>query len=112
MKKSVFEQIVNLINDRPVIDIENVRAEINAEWDALVAKSQSKRNVYDIAKPIVFGVLTNSPMTVKEIYESCADTLPEGFTQAKISYALREYWADEVVKHDNGKSPNTYTAKV
>lgn len=112
MKKSVFEQIVNLINDRPVIDIENVRAEINAEWDALVAKSQSKRNIYDVAKPIVFGVLTSSPMTVKEIYKACADTLPEGFTQAKVSYALREYWADEVVKHDNGKSPNTYTTKA
>ena len=108
MKKSVFEQIVNLINDRPVIDIENVRAEINTEWDALVAKSQSKRNVYDVAKPIVFGVLTSSPMTVKEIYEACAADLPDDFTQNKVQYLLLHQLADKVKKDDSGKGANTY----
>lgn len=109
MKKSVFEQIVNLINDRPVIDIENVRAEINAEWDAIQAKANAKQDAYTAAKPIVLDVMDSTPRTVKDIFALCEETLPEGFTAAKIQYAFLHYWQDEIVKHDNGKSANTYS---
>ena len=112
MKKNVFEMVVALVNGREVADMNTLREEINAEWNKMVGKAQEKASVYDAAKPVVLNALRNatSPMTVKEIYEACESDLPADFSTNKINYALREYWADEVVKDSSGKV-NTYTAK-
>lgn len=111
MKKNVFEQVVNLVNGKTVEDMEALRAEINDEWSAMQAKTSAKQDAYTAAKPIVLGVMDSTPRTVKEIFALCEETLPCGFSAAKIQYAFLHYWQDEIVKHDNGKSANTYSLR-
>ena len=111
MKKSVFQQIVNLVNGLPVEDMESLRDAVNTEWQSLSDKRTMKNAEYETAKPIVFNTIAQatSPITISEIYEGCRDSLPEGFTRGKIQYAMRELWKDEIVRHD-GKV-GTYSLK-
>ena len=111
MKKNTISALYNyFVNSDDTIDLSAVVEDIRAEYERTVAKSQAKANAYDAAKPIVFGVMTE-PMTVKEIFAKCENDLPDGFTAHKIQYALLNYWRDEVVKIDNGKSAFTYMVK-
>ena len=59
-----------------------------------------KAKVYEVAKPIVFGVFaqTDAPLTIAEIWEAMEDEAPEGFTKGKLSYAIAHQWAPEVMK--------------
>lgn len=108
MKKSVFEQVVALVNGRNVDDMDALREEINAEWNKI-----NKSKSYDEVRPIVFSVMSvDTPLTVKEIFGLVSDKLPEDFNVHRVQYGLLNYWADYVVKHDNGKSAKTYTLKV
>ena len=49
--------------------------------------------------------------TAKEIFERCADALPEDFTSAKVQYILLHELADEVVKTEAKNKPNIYTLR-
>ena len=49
--------------------------------------------------------------TAKEIFERCADALPEDFTSAKVQYILLHELADEVVKTETKGKANTYTLR-
>ena len=111
MKKNTLEAIRNYLNGDDTVDLSILREEVNAEWERLNAKREANRNIYDTAKEIAFRVMsTTTPMTAKEIF-AASDEWPEGFTANKLGYALRNYWNDEVVKHDNGKSAFTFTLK-
>lgn len=111
MKKNTITALYNyFVNSDDTIDLSAVVEDIRAEYERTVAKSAAKANAYDAAKPIVFGVMTK-PMTAKEIFTACENDLPDGFTAHKVQYALLNYWRDEVVKIDNGKSPFTYKVK-
>ena len=110
MKKSTLESIRNYLNGDETIDLSILREEVNAEYDRLNAKAQANRDAYDAAKDIAFSIMSDKQMTVKEIF-AASDKWPQGFTVAKVQYALLNYWKDEVVKHDNGKSAFTYTVK-
>ena len=111
MKKSTLEAIRNYLNGDETVDLTVVRDEVNAEWDRLNAKREANRNAYDEAKDIAFGIMSDTPMTVKEIF-AASDEWPQGFTHNKVQYALLHYWNDEVVKHDNGKNAFTYSVKA
>ena len=113
MKRNVFEQVVALVNGQPVVNMEALRDEVNAEWERMNAKRKANQDIYGMAKEVVFAVLASatSPMTVKEIFIACEDRLPEGFSAAKIQYAMLHYWNGEVVKHDNGKSAFSYSLR-
>ena len=111
MKKSTLEAIHNYLNGDSTVDLSILREEINEEWERTTAKSRANTELYDTASPIVLNALTDNPMTTKEIFAACESELPEGFTANKISYLLLHQLADKVVKHDNGKNPNTYTKK-
>ena len=110
MKKNVFEMVVAMVNGREVADMDTLRNEVNAEWERMENKRNANRNAYEAAKVVAFGILSDEPMTAKAIFEA-SDEWPDGFTANKVGYALRNYWNDEVVKHDNGKSAYTYTVK-
>ena len=60
--------------------------------------------------PILRDALTESG-TAKEIFERCADALPEDFTSAKVQYILLHELADEVVKTEQKGKPNVYTLR-
>ena len=113
MKKSVLESIRNYLNGDDTIDLSVLRDEVNAEWARMNAKRKANQDIYSMAKEVVFEVLasTDHPLTVKEIFILCEDRLPEGFSAAKIQYAMLHYWNGEVVKHDNGKSAFTYSLR-
>ena len=112
MKKNTIVALYNyFVNSDDTVDLSTAVEDIRAEYERTAAKAQATANAYDTAKPIVLGVITDNPMTVKDIYAACEDSLPEGFTSHKIQYGLIHYWVDDVVKHDNGKNPFTYSAK-
>lgn len=99
MRKNTLSAIATILNS---IDFENkdtIMEELSAELNKGAAEREAKNAEYDIAFESVRQVMsmTNAPLTVAEIYESC-DGLPDGFTKNKISYGLTHYWADRVVK--------------
>lgn len=110
MKKSTLESIRNYLNGDDTVDLSVLRDEVNAEWARLHSKADANRAVYDEAHEIMVSILSDTPMTVKEIF-AASDEWPQGFTERKVQYALLHYWNDETVKHDNGKNPYTYTLK-
>ena len=112
MKKNTLEAIRNYLNGDNTVDLSVLCDEVNAEWERLDAKAQVNRGAYDVAKGVAFSIMSEThPMTVKEIFLAGEGQWPQGFTAAKIQYAVLHYWNDAVVKHDNGKSAFTYTLK-
>ena len=107
MKKATMNAIVNYINENAVEELFGIRDELVAELGKGEAKAQANRDLYAEAKDIVLGALSETPVTIGELYEEIADALPEGFSKGKVQYAITRMWASEVVKHE-GKV-NTYT---
>lgn len=109
MKKNTMNTILSLIATIDTPEAEEVRAELTAELNKGAEKAEANRKLYEQAKEIVLSELGDTPVTVAELYEAVEDKLPEGFTKAKVQYALGHYWEAEVVKHE-GKV-NSYTIK-
>ena len=107
MKKATMNTILSLISTIDTPEAEAVRAELTAELNKGAEKAEANRKLYELAKEIVLSELGDTPVTVAELYEAVEDKLPEGFTKAKVQYALGHYWESEVVKHE-GKV-NSYT---
>lgn len=112
MKKSTLEAIRNYLNGDNTVDLSILKQEVDNEWERTTAKSRANADLYAAAVPIVEKVLSDTPMTARQIHDACYKELPEGFTANKVSYIMRNQLADKVEKHDNGKNPLTYTRKV
>lgn len=112
MTKNTLSTLVNYLNAHDIPELADVKAELNAQFDKNEAKAQANRDLYAAAKDIVLSVVGDTPMTVAEMYDACADKLPEGFSKSKVQYAVREYWADALDRHDNGKNAYTYTKRA
>ena len=108
MKKATLEQMLDYLNGATV-DTAAIAAEIEQELARGKAKADANRELYAAAKDIVLGVLTDTPVTVAEIYDEVKEKLPEGFGKGKVQYALSHYWEADVVAHD-GKTKG-YTRK-
>ena len=109
MKKNTMNTILSLIATIDTSEAEAVRSELKAELSKGAEKAQANRELYEQAKEIVLSELGETPVTVAELYEAVEDKLPEGFTKAKVQYALGHYWDKDVVKHE-GKV-NSYTRR-
>ena len=111
MKNSTLNTIANYLNSLTNLpeEVAVARDEVNAERNKNIEKAQANREAYAAAHDTVMNVLSDKPMTVQEIFDACADELPEGFSKSKIQYGLLNYWKDEVQKHENAKSANQYT---
>jgi len=107
MKKNTMTTIAAYIKNVP--ELANEYAELQAELDKNAAKAQANRALYSTAHDVVMAHLTSTPVTVTDLFAACESELPEGFSKSKIQYALLNYWADEVVKHENGKKAFTYS---
>ena len=100
MKKSTMKSLVAYltnVNDLPQ-EILDAKCELEAELSKGEEKAAANRELYAAAKAVVMGKLGNKPMTVAELWEAVKDEMPEGMTKSKVQYALREYWANDVVK--------------
>ena len=112
MKKNTIVALYNyFVNSDDTVDLSTVVEDIRAEFEKSAEKVNAKMIAYERAKPIVLSAITGVALTVKDIFTTCENDLPEGFTASKIQYALLHYWTDEVVKIDNGKGPFTYQVK-
>lgn len=96
----------------PAMNVQAVFNEVATEWGKNREKSEANAKIYAAAKEPVFAVLSDTPQTVKEIFAEIEDDLPENFSPSKLQWALLNLWNDEVVAHDNGKNPKTYTLKI
>lgn len=102
-----MQKVADYIRNIPELAEES--AEFDAELNKSAEKANATRELYGAAHDVVMSVMSEVPATVADIYAKCESELPEGFTKAKVQYALLNYWKDEVVKIDNGKrSPMTY----
>ena len=83
--------------------------------DEAKAKAKAKRaDARAILMAQVLPILRDALIeggTAKEIFERCADALPEDFTSAKVQYILLHELADEVVKTEAKGKPNVYTLR-
>ena len=96
MKKNTLRTIANYIRNIP--ELANESAELDAEIAKDESKVQANRELYATAHDVAMAVLTDKPMTIAEWFSACGDKMPDGFTKSKMQYAVREYWASEVVK--------------
>ena len=110
MKKATMNAIVNYINDNAVTELFEIRDELVAELNKGAEKAQANRDMYAEAKDIVLGALSDTPVTIAELYAEVEDRLPEGMTKGKVQYAMTRLWTDEIVKIE-GKV-NGYTRKA
>lgn len=112
MKKNTITALYNyFVKNDDTIDLSAVVEDIRTEYEKSAAKVDAKMIAYEQAKPIVFAAIADTALTVKDIFATCENDLPVGFTASKIQYALLHYWMDEVDKIDNGKGPFTYKVK-
>ena len=111
MRKVSLQSLVSFIDsiDAPQ-EVKDIRNEIVAELSKGEAKAQANRDLYAEAKSVVLGALSDTPVTIGEIYDEVKDALPDGFSKGKVQYAITRLWADEVTKTE-GKV-NTYSRKV
>ena len=108
MKKATLSAIYSALKDM------DYDPEILDELAKEISKGEEQKaknaSAYEEAKPIVLGALSETPVTIGELYDEIANELPEGFTKGKVQYAITRLWADEVVKTE-GKV-NTYSRKA
>lgn len=110
MKKASLQSLVNYLDGQTVDNIAEIRDEIVAELAKGEAKAQANRDLYASAKTVILGALTDTPVTISELYDEIASELPDGFSKSKVQYAVTRLWADEVTKVE-GKV-NTYARKA
>ena len=112
MKKNTITALYTyFVKNDTTIDLSAAVEDIRAEYEKSAAKVDAKMIAYEQAKPIVLAAITGVALTVKDIFTTCENDLPVGFTASKVQYGLLHYWNDEVVKIDNGKAPFTYQVK-
>ena len=111
MKKSTMMSLVSYLNGATIDNLDEIKAELEAELNKGAEKAQKNRELYDTAKEIIFGGLrvAGNPVTIAELYEEIKDELPEGFGKSKVQYAVTRLWSDEITKTE-GKV-NAYSIK-
>ena len=108
MKKSTLSAVFTALKS---IDFDaELLAEVEKELNRGEAEKAKNAEMYEVAKPIVLGALSDTPVTIGEIYDEIANDLPEGFSKGKVQYAITRLWKDEVTKIE-GKV-NTYARKA
>lgn len=106
MKKSTINTIASVLTS---VDFENKSAildELNAELNRGAEKRAAKVAEYDAVRDTIIGGLSDTPVTIAELYDSIKDELPDGFSRNKVQYAIVNLYKDEVEKISG--SPNTY----
>lgn len=109
MKKSTLVALYNYFcNSDNTVDTTTITEDIRTEYERLAGKSAENAALYDEAYAVLMKHLNKSEQTAAELYEKCAEELPEGFSRGKFNYLLRMHSTD-LTAHDNGRSPKTYT---
>ena len=110
MKKNTLRTIYTSLLDFGYESTDPIMEEIAAELNRGAEEKAAKAAEYDAVKDIILGGLSETPVTIAELYENIKDMLPDGFGKNRVQYAVTRLYADEVVKVE-GK-PNTYSARA
>lgn len=112
MKKSTMIALVSYLNGATVDNLDEIKAELEAELNRNAEKAAANRELYEAAKSVIFEGfrVAGTPVTIAELYEEIKDELPSGFSKSKVQYAVTRLWADEIAKTE-GKI-NTYSLKA
>ena len=112
MKKSTMIALVSYLNGATIDNLDEIKAELEAELNRNAEKAAANREMYEAAKSVIFEGfrVAGTPVTITELYEEIKDELPNGFSKSKVQYAVTRLWADEITKVE-GKT-NTYTVKA
>lgn len=110
MTKAIMNSILSVVSTIDTPEAEEIRTAINAELARGEAKAQANRDMYASAKNVILDALSDTPVTIGELFDEIKGDLPEGFTKSKVQYAVTRLFKDEVVKIE-GKV-NTYTRKA
>ena len=105
MKKATLETIRTALTDFGYTN-EDVLAELDAELNKGAAEKAAHAAEYEAIHNLIVDNLTDTPVTVADLFAEIEDELPEGMNRHKVQYALNNLWQDEIVKIA-GK-PNTY----
>ncbi len=116
MKLSVLNEILATVMETGRDDlVEALENEISLAKRADTRKQEknaAKISLYSDALAVVLdNTETGVAMTAADVWESCADKLPENFSKSNLTYALSRVWTDVFTKEHNGKT-NTYTRVV
>lgn len=108
MKKATMNTILSLIATIDTPEAEEVRSELNAELNRGAEEKARNAEQYEQAKAIVMSELSDTPVTISELWDALEDQLTEiGLTKGKLQYAVTRLWKDEIVRTE-GKV-NTYS---
>ena len=110
MTKNTMNTILSLIATIDTPEANEVREALTAELNKGAERKAQTAELYESVKPIVFGALSETPVTISELFEEIEGELPEGFSKSKLQYAITRLWKDEVTKVE-GKV-NSYAIKA
>ena len=87
-------------------DNAEIMDELTAEINRGEEQKAKNAAVYASFHDVVMKTLSDTPVTLAELWESIENEVPEGVTKGKVQYAITRLWKDEVVKVDG--NPNGY----
>ena len=109
-----METLVRYLNGETVDNLDEIKAELEAELAKNAEKARANRDMYAVAHDVVMEHLPVAParLTVAALWELVKDEMPEDMSKSKMQYGLRELWSAEVQKFENPKSANEYARKA
>ena len=107
MKKSTLQSLVSYLDGGTVTNLDEIRAELEAELNRGKAKAEANKALYADYHVRVMKTLRDAtmPLSAQEIADET------GIARGKLVYGLTNYWTDEVVKDTSGKT-TMYRIKV
>lgn len=102
MKKNTMMTLVSYLNGNTVDNLDEIKAELEAELSRGAEKAQKNRELYESVKPIVMDGFRSAgvPITIAELYEEIKGNLPDNFGKSKVQYAVTRLWIDELGKKE------------
>ena len=94
MTKNTMNTIYSVLSNVDFEGKETIMGELDKELHRNDAIKEAKAQTYAQAWKVVKETiqLAGKALTVAEIFESCENELPEGFTKSQVSYGLTHYW--------------------
>lgn len=105
MKKSSLVAIAAALSAANFDDAD-IMAELNKEINRGEEQKAKNAQVYDSFHDVVMETLSETPVTMAELWAAIEDKVPDGVTKGKLQYAVTRLWNAEITKVEG--NPNSY----